>query len=398
MESGYLIEFYSPRWPENLISALKEPYSGVKILYSEKSQKISPQVQRQLSSVISDIFGFKPEFIPVSQCSIPCIFEKLASIVQGGGHYDIDITGGDEAFICAAGYLAAASKNPNIRIHQYDIATGKIKTEFPKSEKEQGYGLFPRYISAPQILSLSGAMPQASVRYPFSDPVLRKEILRLWDAVKTIPKEWNRFLSFPPSDPSEPHSHLKGRRFDENEQNLRAYRAVMQRLSQSGILTEKHSVSKNGKLTTEWEWLVPKHLRFLYDKAGNALEMYCGLAAFDADLFHDIRIGMVLDWDGNVSPKPFPDPKNEIDLVVMRENLPILASCKNTFPQNEYLYEIMTMSRHFGGFYATPMLLTSQRATPALRRRAKEMEILLIDGIRYLSVSELSERFRKFFL
>ena len=83
---------------------------------------------------------------------------------------------------------------------------------------------------------------------------------------------------------------------------------------------------------------------------------------------------------------------------MMRKNLPILASCKNTFPQNEFLYEILTVSRHYGGFYSTPALFSSGIASPTVRERAKEMGIVLIDGIRKLSLTELTEKIKDAFI
>ena len=89
--------------------------------------------------------------------------------------------------------------------------------------------------------------------------------------------------------------------------------------------------------------------------------------------------------------------RNEIDLILMRENLPILASCKNTVPQNEHLYEIMIMAKHYGGYFATPALFSSGRATESIRKRAKEMGIVLIDGIRFKTPEQMKLLLQKKF-
>jgi hypothetical protein len=140
----------------------------------------------------------------------------------------------------------------------------------------------------------------------------------------------------------------------------------------------------------EFQLNVPQEALFLYEKAGNLLEMYSALAAFEAGLFHDICVGVEVDWNGLASPVGTPDPKNEIDLVLLQENLPVLISCKNTAPKNEYFYEIMIMAKHYGGYFATPVLFSSGKASPTVRKRAAEMGIVLIDSIRHLDLSSFA--------
>ena len=76
----------------------------------------------------------------------------------------------------------------------------------------------------------------------------------------------------------------------------------------------------------------------------------------------------------------------------MHRNLPILASCKNTVPINDYLYEISTMAKHYGGYFAKGVLFATEKASATVKERAKEMGITLIDGIKELSTKELAEK------
>jgi len=138
-------------------------------------------------------------------------------------------------------------------------------------------------------------------------------------------------------------------------------------------------------------------VRFLFEKAGNLLEMYAALAAWESGAFHDVRVGVTVDWNGKNEFGRLPDPRNEIDLVLMHRNRIVLASCKNNAPQNDYLYEISTMARHYGGIFAAPVLISSLAASPTVRKRAMEMGILLIDGVSKISYDALVQIWKKQF-
>lgn len=389
-----LVEFYSQRPPENLISLLTEHYDGAYFLYFATENAPSPQKRQRITTVLNEVLNFSPVFVEVNVSTIEAVLETFSSIITKENQYEIDITGGNEIFIAAAGIFLSENAHISIHLHRYNIPAEKLLCRYPKMKKETP--LFPKYLKVPQILSLGGTPALSAPRYQFSFGPLRSEILRLWNAVKSCPKDWNNYCSLP-ADPLGRKDAMTQKCIGTLQNQKSCYGVVAQRLKAAGIMKNERSRNAHGRIYMEFELDVPQEARFLYDKAGTLLEMYGALAAFDSDLFHDIRVGVTVDWNGSIAPQYKPDPRNELDLVLMRGNLPVMASCKNTLPENDYLYEISTMANHYGGHFATPMLLASGAASPTVRERAKEMGIILIDRIRTMPyerfVAELRHRF-----
>ncbi len=382
-----LIEFYSGRTPENLISLLKERYDEI-LFYALKGKNAPTEKDKKhLSDVVEEILGIRPEFRFLGKADIPTILNAFPRVLPDR-EYEVDITGGNESFIAAAGIWQAREEKGKIFLHQYDIQKGILLHRYPGPAKKEN--CFPYYLTVPQLLALSGTPPLSAPQYCFSYGPLRDEILRLWTAVRPCLKDWNTFCSL-----QSRNSSVKEKRIDQKPGHQDAFFRVYRRLKEAGIAGNDRRITDNGKVYMLFDLYIDRSALFLYDKAGTLLEMYAALAAFEAGVFHDIRVGVTLDWNGTPSPVWEPDPRNEVDLVMMHENLPILASCKNTEPSNEFLYEIMTMSRHYGGFFSTPMLFSSRVATSSVRQRAKEMDIILIDGIARMDFQRLVQRIRK---
>ena len=377
--SKVLIEFYSGRTNENLSSILNEHFDKVCFLYS--SAKCAPTVEKKdaLSRLVKDLFGFQAKFYEIKDLSLPAALAALHKLWCDTDEFLIDITGGDEAFIAAAG-IFSAQRGAKVTLHQYDVYTGERIFRYPTAKSEEKP--FPRFISAEELLSLNGAAPlEKPQSYVFTRGPLKQEILRLWNAVKNRPKEWNRFCSLD-RDPSD-ENHAPTQKELEPGEGAASYQSISARLRNVGILSDEERICLGGRDYMKFSLNVPEEAMFLYDKAGTILEMYSALCAGESGLFHDIRVGVKLDWDGKIANEQTPDPYNEIDLVLMQGNLPILVSCKNTVPKNEQLYEITVMAKHYGGHYATPALFCSGNATEGVKKRADEMGVVLIDGIRY---------------
>ena len=390
-----LVEFYSEDMSENLVSLLQEAYDGVVFVYFAKEKKPTRLTRARLKETLQKHFGFAPSFLPIGVCNLETTLSAFSRLPKSN-RYDFDLTGGNEIFIAAAGFFAAREKNRSIFLHQYHVKSGKKIFSYPENTFSQEF--FPTYLSAPEILSLEGAIPISLPRYPSGNEALREEILRLWTALTPARRDWNAFCSIPIADGVFRDPQTEGARALGREPRFhRAWRAVTARLEQANIIQNCRTVEENGQSIGIFQWNLAPEARFLWEKAGNLLEYYSALAADESGIFHDIRVGSLLDWNGSTAPPRQPDPKNEIDLILMHRNLPVFASCKNTVPHNDYLYEILTMTRHFGGLSATPMLIATEKASFALRQRAREMGILLLDDVGKNSTEALAERFRRLF-
>ncbi len=396
-----LVEFYSHRTPENLISILKERFDGVLFLYFQTKDPPREAVKTQLKNVIRDLCGFFPVFVPLPHPSIQAALDAMENFIGEGNEceYVFDITGGNELFIAAAGYFLAKHPQIPIRLQQYDVITEEPVDQFPSGLKNPLPPL-PAALNADQIISLNGTKPILSFTPNYSFGPLRDEVVRLWNAVKHHLKEWNDFFSFSADDSGEKDS-MKQKKLEHGNTKNRSYFVIAEDLKRAGIMEHERQFRKGNKTYVQFDLNVVPEAEFLFKKGGNLLEAYMALAAFDAGLFSDIRIGMILDWDGIVSPheqkSDEKEPHNEIDVVLVKDNFPIFASCKNTVPKKDHLYEITVMANHYGGYYATPVLFSTWGATAAVKERATEMGVVLIDNIRRLSLPELVKLIRRSF-
>lgn len=387
-----LIEFYSGKTPENLISMLNERFDSVCFLYSTEKCTPSETAKVALTELGTKLLGAPPVFHDIGPLTVSSALAELERIQNADDCYYVDITGGDEAFIAAAG-IFRQRRNENVFLHQYDVQSGTKLFSYPETNKSEE--VFPYFISAEMLLRLNGTVPILAPSYSFTTGDLRDEILRLWYAVRSRPKAWNRFCCLDRDEKI--HTSLLTQKEISRGENAGAYQSISARLKNAGILKDEKKIRHGTRDYMTFRLDVSPDALFLYDKAGTLLEMYCALCAHESGMFHDIRVGVKLDWDGTVMKNGSPDPYNEIDLFLMHGNLPVVASCKNTAPQNDYLYEITVMAKHYGGFFAAPALFCSGNASEGLKKRAEEMGVVLIDGIRFKTPAQLIPLLKKKF-
>ena len=113
---------------------------------------------------------------------------------------------------------------------------------------------------------------------------------------------------------------------------------------------------------------------------GSWLEMYVYIHAKRSGLFSEVYQSVMIGWDLQRRPKF--NVENEIDVVLMKQGVPVFISCKMTNPKPDALNEIYALSSSFGGYGAVPALATSsdiRNRNRTLYNRAEEMGVTLID-------------------
>jgi len=117
--------------------------------------------------------------------------------------------------------------------------------------------------------------------------------------------------------------------------------------------------------------------------------------------YDDIDTGVFVDWDGELTGRN--DTRNEIDIFIMRDLVPVFVSCKNGEVHKEALYELNTVAEKFGGEYAKKVLVCtyisySKSARDYIIQRARDMKIEIIEDVDMLSdeqfVNEIRQRIR----
>ena len=390
MSREVLIEFYDNGSLENIISLEEDRYAGVVYLFFADAGDPTDDEINVLRSFIRRRFRIPAEFLPIREKSIASVCATFDRILSTKEACVIDMTGGPEIFSAAAGYYVAQNPHKAVSLQQYDIRRDRLVFRHPESDRP----LRRPELSVAECVALQGAVVMHSSPYDAADAVMEAEILRLWELVCDVPKQWNHFCSLPGYSRTQ-----SGNRFEKcvsSQHEADSYQTVAERLRRRGILqNETTQVVKNKKYRS-FALNVPKEARTLYRKGGNLLELYCALAVSRAGGFHDCHVSVSLDWDSRIL-RHTPDVRNEIDVMSVYGHIPVLISCKNTKIENEYLYEIMIMAKHYGGRYARPVIVSSVENLPNIALRAREMGILLIENVQNMSLDAFVEAFRKEF-
>ena len=388
MSKEILLEFYDDVHLENVISLEKDRYTQVVFLYFSDAPEPTQQDKDLLRRFIQRRYDIPTEFRPIHERSIAgvcAVFDEILRTRRGV----IDLTGGAELFSAAAGCYVAQGKP--VILQQYDIRRSGLVFRHGGEERPAAPLLT---LSVKDAVELQGALVMSSHPYERHDKEMEEQILRLWNAVKEEPRCWNTFCSLPGFSRT-----FSGNRFEKSvttQQESDAYHRIMPRLRRLGIVGPETGHLVKGRKYKTFKLNVPKHTLMLHRKGGNLLEMYCALAATRSGCFQDCHVSVEVDWDSEIV-KNAPDTRNEIDVMATAGYTPVLISCKNTRIENEYLYEIMVMTKHYGGRHARGAIVSSVECVPNVRLRAEEMGIVLIDNVQAMSLEEFTEEFRRHF-
>lgn len=388
MSKEILIEFYDHVNLENVISLEENRYAQVVFLYFADAPEPTQQDKDLLRRFIQRRCGIPTEFRPIHKRSVEgvcTVFDEILRTRSGV----IDMTGGAELFSAAAGYYVAQGKD--VILQQYDIRRNGLVFRHGGEDKPAAPLLT---LGVKDAVELQGALVMSSHPYDSSDKDMEAQILQLWNAVKDETRCWNSFCSLPGFSRT-----FSGNRFEKSvttQHESDAYQRIMRRLHRLGIVESETTQLVKGRKYKTFRLNVPKHTLMLHRKGGNLLEMYCALAASRSGCFQDCHVSVEVDWDSEII-KNAPDTRNEIDVMATAGYTPVLISCKNTRIENEYLYEIMVMAKHYGGRHARGAIVSSVECMPNVRLRAEEMGIVLIENVQAMSLEEFTDCFRRHF-
>jgi hypothetical protein len=119
-----------------------------------------------------------------------------------------------------------------------------------------------------------------------------------------------------------------------------------------------------------------KQIRSWLRDVGSVLELYVYKACRDTGLFQDVRTSAVVDWEGDERSNAV---SNELDVMCTRGVSPVFISCKTCDVRTEALNELAILRDRFGGKMARAAIVTAERGGSAMRNRAEELDIAVID-------------------
>ncbi len=387
-----LIEFFDEENLNNCISQLYSDYDEIYYLYyadQKKSYGID-LIFAALTKFNRDKMRRVPIYVETDGSDAGEIISEISKIVNDRDSFDFDVTGGPEAFAFALGRFVSERQPCNVRVHCFDFQRKEFFRIYP------GYGEeIPgqkRALNVEDIVKLQGSAVSNSLlrgknefRPDISVNDFSDNILRVWDAVKDRTNAWNTFCTIKnESDPGTPDNVIL-KKF--GPVPMRKCRGFLNALEDAGIIG---IITINGEFV-QYEIKIPKNQRLLLDKGGSAFEMFAYHTALSTGSYADCCVGVNVDWDGKVEAKS-EEVNNEVDLILSNGYRAAFVSCKNTAVSNACLYEIDTVARYYGGKYAKPVIFSSVKAGKAVKNRAKESEIILIDNITAMSQDEFRKQ------
>ena len=382
-----LIELYDERPLENVLGA--EMFRPARVVYICPQNAAQDQaLHRTLRSFFSHR-GIKTEliFYKADIYSASSILELLRSITGKYRDCALDITGGTDAVLFAAGMLSSENPLPVFTYSRRKNSFYSIKNApfadsvpCPLSYKVEDFFL----------------MAGGSVRKGRVDNAILENYLQFFDPFFRVymenRREWDRIVTYiqrqSPARPdgtyslsaSGPYS-VKGPR----SARIDTPEPALSSLSDIGLISDleisPERVSFRFRDAAVRSWL---------RDVGSVLELYVYKACLESGLFEDVHTSVVVEWEGSQKENSV---SNELDVMCSKGVVPLFISCKTCDVRTEALNELAILKDRFGGNMAKAAIVTAERVKTVTRNRAAELGISIID-LNDLKRDHLQKRLR----
>lgn len=310
-------------------------------------------------------------FLEASLLYADKVEKQLSGILRQYPEAVIDITGGSDAALFAAGSVAA----------RYDVPVftySRKKNRFFNIRNASfiGNGInSAKYDIEDFFLMAGGCIKDGRVnnnvlgRYLDFIPLFFGVFLkhrREWQ------KAINYFQHISASNSSElsikaPY-HVKG----SHGTIIEAPDSVLISLQNAGAI---HSLTINSGRNVSFTFKDSQIRTWLRD-VGSVLELFAYKECLDSRLFQEVKTSVVVNWDSSMKMN---NVQNEIDVIGVSGIMPVFISCKTCDVSTEALNELAIIKERFGGSVAKACIITAMPCRSITRHRAAELGISIID-------------------
>ncbi len=369
-----LIELYDERAIENILAP--DMFRPRRVVYLCPGEIARDRARQQRLAAFFRRRGWEPEliFVETSRFKADRILRQLFDIGERYPDCAIDVTGGSDAALFAAGMFAARKGVPAFTYSRkknrfYDISGAAFADELPCGLT---YSIEDFFLMAGGTLLPGRVDNQILSRYlPDFDP--------FFDCFLQFRRDWPNIISYiqriSPSEYGQiPPLSVEGGYTVKGEHGSR-------NTANEDALRELARIDFIRDLEIEPGQRVSFRFRDLNTRAwlrdvGSVLELYTYKACVDSAIFHDVLSSAVVRWDevlghGSVS--------NEIDVMAARGVIPLFLSCKACDIKTEALNELAILRDRFGGKGAKAVIVTTEACGAAARHRAAQLGIAVID-------------------
>ena len=376
-----LIEFFDREHMDNMIACLRlQPEEAVFLGTQEQMQ---PFLKRYEALLQKKGIQTKIQFQNVEGNNLQDVTQILLDIINSREQCVIDITGGDERLVMAAGAALAqlpSQKQKNVAIQRFEMPMGEAKDYDGDGE------ILPEKavtLTAGELIALYGGTIYPSTMQP---PVscAPADVDFLWQILKNDPRGWNKLISNlreleKPYNKEKTEFYIRrdAQKFQEKWETIEP---LLKKLRNKKIITD---TGKGGELRYRYN---DKLLHHCLLKEGNLLEVKTLLEARamreqGRAYFDDCMMGVNIDWDGKVSenPRQSSGTHNEIDVILTQGMKALFVSCKNGDVGDGEIYKLCAVAEAFGSTYAKKMLIVADLENEeSLEQRAKDMGVSLV--------------------
>lgn len=371
---------------ENIITCLN--FNIEKIIYLGFQKTIRKNKQSVESFLRSFCSAKSTAFYQLPGEDIRAIVNRLEQIIKeetaAGNKLFFDITAGEPLLLMAFGMLAGKYDVP---VHMYDVRKNRLIL-VTDNETENIKSMVPcaeRKLDIRSYIKLMGGTINYRMHKSSKDinsDEFRKDIEAMWRVQISNPAQWNPFSGFlnsymiPDEDLRVNIKESKVTDALKNTRNkLRAKKhldEMLDQLADAGVLPDYSR--KEGRYCFRYKNNNIKRCLF---EGGSLLELHVYLEEQkEAD---DCMTGVHLDWDGIISNNRRDDVVNEIDVMSVRNNIPVFISCKSGRMDSgtvlHALYELESVTSRFGGRYGKKVLAVIDKVDDIYLERAANMGI-----------------------
>ena len=381
-----LIEFYDERPIENVLAT--------EVFAPEETVFICPPEiagNKALKQSLEKYFALRRcsarlRFVPVSLLDAVKVEKKLRKVLAEHADCAMDITGGTDAALFAAG--AVSGDTPVFTYSRKKNAFFEIKNA------PFAHGLpCEIHLNAESCFLMAGGalLPGRADNAELKDRL--DQIDRLFSVYSEYRRVWNRQISCYQKISSATDPGLWG----EGPRTVRADKGLV--VLDGGLL---HALEREALIldlqadenSVSFRF-ADETVRFWLRDMGSVLELQVYRACAAAQCFDDVVLSAVVNWQSG--DKKSEAVTNEIDVMAVRGVQPVFISCKTCEIKTEALNELAILRDRFGGKGSRAIIVTSApaaRGRAVMRHRAAELGIEVIEW-NDLALDRLISRLRR---
>lgn len=392
MEMKTLIELYDERPLENFLAAdVFRPERIVYLCPSAIAQ--SRNEQKKITDYIA-WRNMKAEtvFMDTSLLHTDKVYRQLETVVSRYPDCAIDITGGSDAALFAAGQFCASTNLPAFTYSR------KKQRFFNISNAEFAENVKPEitYKVEDYFLMAGGNMQEGRVEseslYKYYDKI--DDFFALFLKFR---KQWGRIITwFQRASQQDKnavefslHVHSSVTVKGDRGNKITIDEVFLQKAEQLGFIL---NLKKQHEDQIEFDF-ADRQTRFWLRDIGSVLELYTWKACVDSGLFNDVLCSTIVHWENTENNETV---TNEIDVTASFGIIPVFISCKTCPIDTDALNELAILKDHFGGNGAKAFAVSSENTRPITRRRASVLGIDII-SLDDLKKGKLSDQFKIYF-